>query len=440
MNAAPPNTALGPAKDTSEAAFRQWLRRLVTGAAELAAFDAGEIDAVMDRDSGSAVLLPEAQSALHDSSRIVLSALDALPGEVCVVDSNGVVVMVNKSWRESGSAHERAGLDVRAGENLFSACRDVPESERVYAADMTEALRQVLTRMRRSLTCRFVCHGSRNRRVCTFTVAAIAGIGPANVVVTREWNTERAAGGTSGAAIRNRADNRTALARSSTRNQLLAALPPREFARIAGGLEEVTLTYGQVLYEPGEPMHEVYFPSDCLVSLLTLVEGHRALEVGLVGREGMVGARLALGAANSSVRALVQGTGTAMRMSSTRFMREFRRCPSLQRSLFQFTDSLMIQISQTAACNRFHIVEARLARWLLMTAERMASSEFHLTHEFLADMLGVRREGVTVAACALQQRKIIHYRRGDITILDTPGLEAASCSCYRYLAAKSKSN
>jgi len=155
--------------------------------------------------------------------------------------------------------------------------------------------------------------------------------------------------------------------------------------------------------------------------------------VGLVGREGMIGARLALGATTSSVRALVQGTGTAMRMKSARFLTEFRRLPALQHVLFQFTDTLMIQISQTAACNRFHLVEARLARWLLMTAERMASNEFHLTHEFLADMLGVRREGVTVAAIALQQRNLISYRRGNITILDSAGLETASCSCYRYV-------
>ena len=205
---------------------------------------------------------------------------------------------------------------------------------------------------------------------------------------------------------------------------------------MTSGLEPVELNYGEVLYEPGDAMDAVYFPGNCLVSLLTLVEGHRALEVGLVGREGMIGARLALGAATSTVRALVQGTGSAMRMSSTRFMKEFRRCAALQRALFQFTDSLMIQISQTAACNRFHIVESRLARWLLMTAERMSSSEFYLTHEFLADMLGVRREGVTLAASALQQRKLISYRRGNITILDTPGLEATSCSCYRYVLAQ----
>ncbi|HEU5136670.1 MAG TPA: Crp/Fnr family transcriptional regulator [Steroidobacteraceae bacterium] len=433
MSDTPAKTDRRRAPDTSEEAFRKWLRRLVTGAAELKAFDAGEIDAVMDRDSGSAVLLPEAQSALHDSSRIVLSALDALPGEVCVLDSNGVVVMANKAWRVSGSSHARAGLDVRAGENIYAACRDVPESERVYAADMTEGLRQVLTRMRQSVVCRYVCHASRTRRTCTFTIAAIAGDGPANAVITREWSVEPTRARNSRGHSQKTPGAIAEPASAGQGNRLLGALPPREFSRFAGGLEQVTLTYGQVLYEPGEPMHEVYFPSNCLVSLLTLVEGHRALEVGLVGREGMIGARLALGAAASSVRALVQGTGTALRMSSARFLKEFRRSPALQRALFQFTDTLMIQISQTAACNRFHMVEARLARWLLMTAERMASSEFHLTHEFLADMLGVRREGVTVAASGLQHRKLIRYRRGDITILDTRGLEATSCSCYGYL-------
>ena len=222
-------------------------------------------------------------------------------------------------------------------------------------------------------------------------------------------------------------------ARAGAENLLLAALPSKDYARLASDLEPVTINYGEVLYEPGERMRDVYFPGNCLVSLLTLVEGHRALEVGLVGREGMIGARLALGATKSSVRALVQGTGTAMRMNAECFLREFRRSQTLQRVLLQFTDRLMVQISQTAACNRFHLVEARLARWLLMTAERMRSAAFHLTHGFIADMLGVRREGVTVAAIALQRRGIIRYRRGNITILDHKGLEAASCSCYRHL-------
>jgi CRP-like cAMP-binding protein len=420
------------AADKSQAAFTQWVRRLVTGPAELKAFDAGEIDAVMDRDSGSAVLLPEAQSALHDSNRIALSALDALPGEVCVLDANGVVVMTNKAWRVVGAAHERAGLDVRAGENIFVACRDAPESEREYATEVSEGLRQVLARMRESLSLSYVCRAARTRRRCTFTISSVAGIGPVTAIMTRAWGTESRAKKAKSPTSR-RSSGGTARAQAGTKNHLLASLPSADYARMSSGLEAVELRYGEILYEPGDPMGAVYFPDNCLVSLLTLVEGHKALEVGLVGREGMIGARLALGAATSSVRALVQGTGTALRMSSPRFLKEFRRSPALQRALFQFTDSLMIQISQTAACNRFHMVEARLARWLLMTAERMASVDFHLTHEFLADMLGVRREGVTVAASGLQRRNLIRYRRGDITILDTPGLEATSCSCYRYV-------
>ena len=402
-----------------------WLRRLVKGAAELEAFDAGQVDAIMDRDSGCAVLLPDAQSALHDSNRIARSAFDSLPAEVCVVDGTGVVVLANKAWRVAGAAHQRAGLDVRAGENVFEACRDVPEIEGEAAAEMAAALRQVLGGICETMICQYTCSSLRVRRSCTFRISAIAGGGTVSALLTREWNSEhKPAKG----LVRD-----IALVRAGATNELLAALPAQELARFSAGLEPVQLTYGDILYEPGAPMHDVYFPNDCLVSLLTLVEGHRALEVGLVGREGMIGARLALGAATSSVRALVQGTGTAMRMKSDRFLKEFRRCPTLQRVLFQFTDTLMIQISQTAACNRFHIVEARLARWLLMTAERMASNQFHLTHEFLADMLGVRREGVTVSARALQQRKLISYRRGDITILDMAGLAATSCACYRYV-------
>jgi CRP-like cAMP-binding protein len=424
------------APEKSQAAFTQWVRRLVTGAAELKAFDAGEIDAVMDRESRSAILLPEAQGALHDSNRIALSALDALPGEVCVLDANGVVVMTNKAWRVVGAAHERAGLDVRAGENIFVACRDVPESEREYAAAVSDGLREVLARRSESLSLKYVCRAARLRSQCTFTLSAVAGDGPVNAIVTREWSSKLPRAKKAPRPAQRRSKKSAALVHPGAKNHLLASLPPADYARMLSGFEHVELRYGEVLYEPGDPMNAVYFPGNCLVSLLTLVEGHRALEVGLVGREGMIGARLALGAATSTVRALVQGTGTAMRMSSPRFLREFRRCPALQRALFQFTDTLMIQISQTAACNRFHMVEARLARWLLMTAERMASAEFHLTHEFLADMLGVRREGVTVAASTLQRRNLISYRRGDITILDTPGLEATSCSCYRYVQSQ----
>jgi CRP-like cAMP-binding protein len=217
---------------------------------------------------------------------------------------------------------------------------------------------------------------------------------------------------------------------ASIENSLLAAIPRKEYRNLLAGLEPVTLTFGEVLYEPGEPIHHVYFPGASLVSLLTLADGHLALEVGLIGREGMVGIPLVLGYPASSVRALVQGSGTALRMASAHFLKEFRLSQSLQYELHRYTHALMAQISQTAACNRFHVVETRLARWLLMTHDRVMSDQFRMTHEFLGHMLGVRRVGVTNAAHSLQNRKLISYSRGDITVLDRKGLEAAACQCY----------
>jgi CRP-like cAMP-binding protein len=214
-------------------------------------------------------------------------------------------------------------------------------------------------------------------------------------------------------------------------NSLLAAVPRKEYRRLLARLEPVTLTFGDVLYEPGQTIHHVYFPSASLVSLLTLADGHLALEVGLIGREGMVGIPLALGHKVSSVRALVQGAGTAMRMTSAHFHKEFRLSLPLQQELYRYVHALMAQISQTAACNRFHVVEARLARWLLMTHDRVKSDQFRMTHEFLGHMLGVQRVAVTNAAHALQKRKLIRYTRGAITILDREGLEAAACKCYQ---------
>jgi CRP-like cAMP-binding protein len=213
-------------------------------------------------------------------------------------------------------------------------------------------------------------------------------------------------------------------------NTLLAALPRKSYLRLLPNLVPVELGFGDVLYEPGKPIRDVYFPGQSLVSLLTLVEGHLALEVGLVGRDGMVGVPLALGVDASPVRALVQGAGPALRMNAAGFRRELGRSPPLQRELHRYVHTLMAQISQTAGCNRFHVVQARLARWLLMTRDRVRSGEFRMTHEFLSHMLGVRRVGVTEAASVLQRRKLIEYSRGNITILDHRGLEKAACTCY----------
>jgi CRP-like cAMP-binding protein len=218
-------------------------------------------------------------------------------------------------------------------------------------------------------------------------------------------------------------------------NLMLASVPARSYQRLQTQLEPVLLTFGQILYDPGETIRHVYFPLDCLVSLLTAVDKRRTLEVGMVGNEGMAGVPIVLGINVSGGRALVQGEGRALRMSAAHFRVEFQRIAPLQQALFRYTYALMAQISQTAACNRFHAAGARLARWLLMTRDRVASDSFPMTHEFLAHMLGMRREGVSEAAAVLKRRKLITYSRGKIKILDTKALIATSCSCYHVVNA-----
>lgn len=217
----------------------------------------------------------------------------------------------------------------------------------------------------------------------------------------------------------------------SVPNRLLAALPRKDYQRLLPFLEPVKLTFKEVLYEPHTVIPHVYFPNDCLVSMLTTVNSGRAAEVGLIGSEGMLGIPVALGIASSPFRAVVQGGGTAMRMKVADFRHEFRKSAALRRELFLFTHLLMIQIAQTAACNRFHAVTPRMARWLLMTRDRVNFKEFRITQEFLALMLGVRRVGVSAAARTLRERKLISYHHGAITILDRRGLVAASCECYK---------
>lgn len=215
-------------------------------------------------------------------------------------------------------------------------------------------------------------------------------------------------------------------------NRILASLPAKSYERLAAQLSPVTLAFGDVLHQAGDRIGHVYFPGECLVSLITLMED-APLEVGMIGREGMVGASLALGINVSPVRALVQGAGPAMRMTAKGFRTELGKNAALQAGLHKYIHSLMMQITQTAACNRFHVVEARLARWLLMMRDRLRSQEFRMTQEFLSYMLGVRRVGVTEAASALQRRSLIEYTRGHIRILDGHGLEAAACACYEVL-------
>lgn len=212
---------------------------------------------------------------------------------------------------------------------------------------------------------------------------------------------------------------------------MLAGLPRKAYVKLLPLLEPVSLAFGQVLYESQAPIRHVYFPNTCFVSMLTDVDGDRSSEVGLIGSEGMIGLPVALGIRVSPFRAVVQGGGTALRMNIADFRREFAESAALKRELFLFTHLLMIQIAQTAACNRFHRVSQRMARWMLMTRDRMKSDDFRITQNFLGLMLGVSRVGVSVAASELRARKLMAYRRGSFTILNHQGLVAAACVCYK---------
>ena len=194
--------------------------------------------------------------------------------------------------------------------------------------------------------------------------------------------------------------------------------------------QRVELGFGDVLYTPGTRLAHVHFPIDSFISLIMPVDGSSSLEVGLVGNEGLFGIPLVLGIDESPVRAVVQGAGSALRMNAVAFGRELGRSQRMQREINRYVFVRLSQLAQTAGCTRFHVVEARLARWLLMTQDRAHSDTFHITQEFLSFMLGVRRVGVTKAASSLQKRNLIHYSRGDITIIDRRGLKAASCGCY----------
>jgi CRP-like cAMP-binding protein len=218
-------------------------------------------------------------------------------------------------------------------------------------------------------------------------------------------------------------------------NRLLATLPKNEYKRLLPKLKTVNLVLGEVLYEPGDLINSVYFPNNSIISLISKLSETSWLEVGMVGNEGMAGLAVFMGVGSSPTRCLVQGSGTAMRMTSAAVRTEANRLGGLHQLLHRYSHSLLTQVSQSSACNRSHLVNARLARWLLMTHDRLRAEEFPLTQEFLANMLGVRREGVSKAAGALQARKLIRYSRGVITILDRRGLEAKSCHCYAIIKA-----
>jgi CRP-like cAMP-binding protein len=214
-------------------------------------------------------------------------------------------------------------------------------------------------------------------------------------------------------------------------NDLIEALPRRDREHLLAGCERVELDFAAALYEPGDRIRHVYFPVEGFISLVTPQDDCTSLEVGLVGSEGMLGSTLMLGVDVSPLRALVQGAGMTLRMAAAPFRLELAHSAALHRELSRYLYVSIAQLAQLAACTHFHSLEARLARWLLMTHDRAHSDNFQLTHGLLAQMLGVRREGVTEAAGGLQRRKLIRYRRGNITVVARDGLEAISCGCYR---------
>jgi CRP-like cAMP-binding protein len=215
-----------------------------------------------------------------------------------------------------------------------------------------------------------------------------------------------------------------------SRNHLLAALPPEDLARLWPLLEEVDLPLRHVLHAPDEPIAVVHFPEIGWVSMLAYLENGDAAEVGLVGREGMVGLPLLLGADRSTLEAMVQAPGTALRLDAGAFRDALSTSPALRTLLSRYALAHHEQVARTAACNGRHRIEKRLARWLLMAHDRADGGKFPITHEFLAMMLGVRRGGVTIAAGMLQKASLIRYDRGHLTVTDRPGLEAVACDCY----------
>ena len=217
---------------------------------------------------------------------------------------------------------------------------------------------------------------------------------------------------------------------TAAHNHLIERLPRPDRLRLTASCEEVPLVLGAVLCEPGKATRHVYFPLEGFISLVVPVDGKPALEVGMVGREGMLGAQLALGVTTVPLHALVQGAGTACRIGTVAFRKQLAQSTAMQRTLNRYLYVMMGQLAASAACLRFHLIGPRLARWLLMSQDRAHTDHFRMTQEFLAYMLGVRRVGITAAASTLQRSGLIEYHRGELKVLDRRGLEAAACDCY----------
>jgi CRP-like cAMP-binding protein/PAS domain-containing protein len=409
--------------------------RLVKGAPERAAIATGQVDAVVDPASGKVFLLPGAQEALHARQARASSLLALAADWTWEQDENYLFTShAGTAARERGPCEAivpgkplwdlglatRLGLDWRTHRQQLewrATFRDLELGWTNAAGDTRwlsldgEPVFDAQDRFRGYRgTLRDITHRERLRTLAQAAVRAgvAEGLGdPPDFSLRRP---------------RDEAESRL--------NALLAALPVEDRHRVAAELKPVTLTFGEVLFAPGERIRYVYFPTDALVSLSTSVKGGPAMEVGLVGREGMVGVSVALGLEVATVRAVVLQAGGALRISVARFRRWFRDSLSLQAESCRFIHTKLAMARQTAACARFHLVEARLADWLLRACDHIGGPELHFTQDSLAAALGVRRAGITHAASGLQRRRLISYRRGDIHVLDRKGLEDTSCGCY----------
>jgi CRP-like cAMP-binding protein len=220
-------------------------------------------------------------------------------------------------------------------------------------------------------------------------------------------------------------------------NQLLRALPQPERERLYPHLQLVPMPLGAVVYEPGAKLRHIYFPTDCIISLLYVLKDGESAEIAVVGRDGAVGVSLFMGGETTPSRAVVQSAGSAYRLTGARLKQEFNRHGEMLHLLLRYTQSLITQMAQTAVCNRHHALDQQLCRWLLLSLDRLDSNELKMTQELIANMLGVRREGVTEAAGRLQKLGVIRYSRGSIKVLDRPRLEALSCECYAVVKRES---
>jgi len=230
------------------------------------------------------------------------------------------------------------------------------------------------------------------------------------------------------------------LAKNSTSsvldNKLLASLPEQARERLLPYVKWVDLPLGKVLYEPGDALKYVYFPTDSIVSLLYVMESGASAEISVVGNEGVIGIAVFMGGESTPSRAIVQSAGSAFSLSSQRLRTEFNGCADMRMLLLRYTQALITQMAQTAVCNRHHSIDQQLCRWLLLSLDRLAGNHLAMTQELIANMLGVRREGVTEAAGKLQDLGVIKYQRGRITVLDRPLLEELCCECYAVVKAE----